>query len=127
MEGLASVLRGRRDGGQGDAEGGRAVVVTVLAVPGCANAPLLDERLKVAAPGVRVVRRVVGDEREAADAGMRGSPTLLMDGVDPFAAGHEPFSVSCRLYRQGDGSVAGTPPVEELRRVLAGGGEVGDG
>jgi hypothetical protein len=106
------------------------VVVTVLAVPGCANAPLVDERLKVAAaglPGVRVVRRVVGDEREAAALGMRGSPTLLVDGADPFGTGHEPFSVSCRLYRQADGSVAGAPPVAALRAVLAGGGEGSDG
>jgi hypothetical protein len=29
--------------------------------------------------------RVVTDEREAAEAGMHGSPTLLIDGVDPFA------------------------------------------
>jgi hypothetical protein len=97
------------------------VVVTVLTVPGCANSPLLDERLKVAVPGVRVVRRVAGDEREAAALGMRGSPTLLVDGADPFATGHEPFSVSCRLYRQEDGSLAGAPPVAELCRVLAGG------
>lgn len=108
-------------------EGGRAVVVTVLAVPGCVNGPLLEKRLRAAAPGVRVVRRVVGDEGEAAALGMRGSPTLLVDGVDPFATGHEPFSVSCRLYRQEDGSVAGAPPVAALRRVLAGGGEGSDG
>jgi hypothetical protein len=129
MEGLASALRAGVMPAGGGAEGDGALVVTVLAVPGCANGPLLDERLTVAAPGVRVVRRVVGDEGEAAALGMRGSPTLLVDGVDPFATGHEPFSVSCRLYRQGDGSVAGAPPVEALRRVLAGGGagEAGDG
>jgi hypothetical protein len=32
-------------------------------------------------PGVVLRRRVVACEREAAEAGMHGSPTLLVDGV----------------------------------------------
>jgi predicted DsbA family dithiol-disulfide isomerase len=98
------------------------VDVTVLSVPECPNAPLLEERLAIATAGmagVRVTRRVIHDEQEAAAVGMRGSPTLLIDGVDPFAAAGEPASVSCRLYRQADGSVAGAPSADALRRALA--------
>ena len=55
---------------------------------------------------------------EAAEAGMHGSPTLLVDGVDPFAAPGQPPSLSCRLYRDAAGRADGAPPVDALRRVL---------
>jgi hypothetical protein len=97
------------------------VDVTVLAIPGCPGAVLLDERLAAVAsglPGVRVARRVIADGAEAAEAGMHGSPTLLVDGTDPFAqAGRQP-GLACRLYQQDDGSLAPAPPASELRRVL---------
>ena len=95
--------------------------VIVLTVPDCPNARLLDERLAIASAGVtdlRVIRQVIHDEQEAAALGMRGSPTLLIDGADPFAAPGEPVSLSCRLYRQADGTAAGAPPTEALRRAL---------
>jgi hypothetical protein len=98
------------------------VEVTLLAVPGCPNAPLLEQRLAAAAAGldgIGVARRVVRSEREAAALGMRGSPTLLVGGVDPFATPGAPASLSCRLYRQADGSLAGAPPAAALRQVLA--------
>jgi acyl CoA:acetate/3-ketoacid CoA transferase alpha subunit len=104
------------------------VEVTVLTVPQCPNAALMDERLAAAAaglPGVRVTRRVVGDEQQAVALGMRGSPTLLIGGADPFAAPGQPASLSCRLYRQADGSLAGAPPADALRRALAGAGQTG--
>jgi hypothetical protein len=102
------------------------VELTVLTVPRCPNAALLDERLAAALaglPGVRVVRRVVHDEQQAAALGMHGSPTLLIGGADPFAAPGEAASLSCRLYRQADGSLAGAPPAEALRRALANTGQ----
>jgi len=104
--------------------------VTVLTVSRCPNAALLDERLAAAVvglEGVRVVRRIVHDEREAAALGMRGSPTLLIGGADPFAAPGQPASLSCRLYRQADGSLAGAPPADALRRALVSAGQAGHG
>jgi hypothetical protein len=101
------------------------VELTVLAVPGCPNAALLDRRLAIAAaglPDVTVTRRVVDDERQAAALGMRGSPTLLIEAADPFAAPGQSTGLSCRLYLQADGSLRGAPPVESLRRALEGGG-----
>jgi hypothetical protein len=47
-----------------------------------------------------------------------GSPTLLIDGVDPFAAPGEPASLSCRLYRLPDGSLDGVPSLDQLRAAL---------
>ena len=95
--------------------------LTLLTVPVCPNAALFEERLTAALaghPDTVVHRRQVTDEREAAEAGMHGSPTLLIDGVDPFAAPGQPPSLSCRLYRDATGHADGAPPVDALRRVL---------
>jgi hypothetical protein len=47
-----------------------------------------------------------------------GSPTILLDGEDPFAEGTEPsFGLTCRVYHTPDG-LAGTPTLEQLRTVL---------
>jgi hypothetical protein len=53
---------------------------------------------------------------------MHGSPTVLVDGADPFAAqsgsaGEQLPSVSCRLYDNG-GVLEGAPSVAELRAAL---------
>src|SRR5262249_10782712 len=60
----------------------------------------------------------VSDEAQAARWGMRGSPTVLVDGIDPFAVAEAAPSVSCRLYRGADGSVDGAPSVTDLHRAL---------
>ena len=67
--------------------------LTVLAVPGCANAPVLEDRLAAVVggrAGVSLSHQVISDEDEAARWGMHGSPTLLIDGVDPFAEPGQP-------------------------------------
>jgi len=68
--------------------------LTVLAVPGCPNVALLEEQLASVLdgrPGVTVSRHVIAEEAEAASWGMHGSPTILINGADPFA---EPGPVS---------------------------------
>ena len=95
--------------------------LTLLTVPASPHAAVFEERLAAALaghPGTVVRRRVVADVQEAAEAGMHGSPTLLVDGVDPFAAPGQPPSLSCRLYRDATGRADGAPPVDALRRVL---------
>ncbi|MGW1073025.1 hypothetical protein [Streptomyces sp. NPDC002537] len=95
--------------------------VEMLTVPDCPNGPVLRERLALALAGrtdVEFTEHVVDDQAEAERRGMHGSPTLLVDGHDPFAAPGAAASVSCRLYRGADGRVDGAPSIEELRRVL---------
>src|SRR5450755_2746305 len=84
--------------------------VTVLGVPGCPHLPLLEERLAQVLDGrsdVTMSRQVIATEDEAARSGMHGSPTMLIDGIDPFAEPGQLASVSCRLYRTAtDGPMA---------------------
>jgi hypothetical protein len=97
----------------------------LLTVPACPSAPAFEERLAAALaghPGAVVHRREVADEREAAKAGMHGSPTLLIDGVDPFAGPEQAPSLSCRLYRDAAGRTGSAPSVEALRQALAAAG-----
>jgi hypothetical protein len=95
--------------------------LTVLTVPDCPNAAVFEERLAAALagyPDAVVRRRQVADEREAAQTGMAGSPTLLINGLDPFAAPGQVPGLSCRLYRDAAGRPAGAPSAEDLRRAL---------
>jgi predicted DsbA family dithiol-disulfide isomerase len=95
--------------------------LTLLTVPSCPNAAVLEERLTAALagyPDAVIRRRQISEEQEAAQAGMHGSPTLLIDGTDPFAAPGEPASLSCRLYLDTAGRAEGAPSVETLRQAL---------
>lgn len=102
--------------------------LTVLTVPDCPNAAVLDERLAAALVDhspLPVVHRIIDDEEQAARFGMHGSPTLLVDGVDPFTEPDVPTSVSCRLYRDAGGRAEGVPSVTALRLALQGRGGSG--
>ncbi|WP_455362438.1 organomercurial lyase [Streptomyces sp. SYSU K21746] len=95
--------------------------ITVLTVPGCPNASVALARITAALVGrtASVEHVEVHDEAEAARLGMSGSPTVLVDGADPFATAGAAPSLSCRLYRRPDGTTDGAPGTEELRRALA--------
>jgi hypothetical protein len=102
--------------------------LTVLAVAGCPHAALMEERLAAAlagGPPAVVIRRVIADPEEAARAGLHGSPTILVDGLDPFAAPGQEASMSCRLYDDGSGRLEGAPSVGQLRRALGRAGPAG--
>lgn len=96
--------------------------VELLHVPGCPSAgPLLDRlaELLEGRPDAYVQARAVATVRQAAETGMTGSPTLLIDGTDPFRTPGATPSVSCRLYRNEDGQVTGLPSSGQLRAALA--------
>lgn len=97
--------------------------VIVLSVPDCPKVGVLNERLEEALAGladVGVERRVVSDEHQAVALGMHGSPTVLIDGIDPFAPPDTPGSFSCRVYRDEGGRVVDAPSVQALREALSG-------
>lgn len=98
----------------------RIVEVVVLHVDGCPGVnPLLD-RLDVAGNLAGVIVRpiltVVADERAAVQLGMSGSPTVLIDGLDPFLSNAGP-SLGCRLYHSANG-FDGAPTVAALTAAL---------
>ena len=95
--------------------------LTVLAVPACPNVPVLQQRLaEVLAdwPGVTLQWRVIAHVAEAARWRMHGSPTLLVNGRDPFARAGTGPALACRRYRAEDGSLDGAPSVTALRQAL---------
>jgi glutaredoxin len=75
--------------------------------------------LGLAAAEVKVIE--VGSEEQAREREFHGSPTILIDGQDPFAGdGEEEVGLSCRVYRRRDGRVSPTPDPEDLRDALQG-------
>ncbi|MFE3223676.1 alkylmercury lyase family protein [Nocardia sp. NPDC059228] len=94
----------------------------ILQVPHCPNVAVLEDRIRQATAGHPIVleisHRVIDDPDDAAAAGMAGSPTLLVDGVDPFAVPGQVPSVACRLYRSESGGIDGAPTVGALRAAL---------
>jgi hypothetical protein len=96
--------------------------IEVLTVPECPNGPLAEQRLADALagrPDVTVQRRVAETAEQAGQYGMHGSPTVLIDGRDPFAVPGDSTSLSCRLYQDEQGRVQGAPSTGQLRATLA--------
>lgn len=96
--------------------------IDVIYLQDCPNAQVIRQLLATAlaatghcAAQVRLVR--AEDLTTAAAREFPGSPTILIDGVDPFAATASPASLSCRLYQTPTG-LAGCPSVEQLIDVL---------
>jgi len=93
--------------------------VTLLYFDGCPNWQIADQRLRDLQPELDFAleyRRVETPE-EAERTGFRGSPTLLVEGADPFANGDEPTGLACRVYETPDGA-QGSPTVDQLREAL---------
>ncbi|WP_235671118.1 hypothetical protein [Tomitella fengzijianii] len=96
--------------------------ITLQYFDGCPNWEVLDRRLAEAVGGrssVRVIHQRVETAEDAQRLGFHGSPSLLIDGVDPFAGDHAPVGLACRVFRTPDG-VAGSPTVDQLRAAIGG-------
>lgn len=98
--------------------------VELLYFDGCPSWLEADGRLREALEAVgsgdlEVERVLVSTPKQAAEVGFHGSPTVLVNGVDPFAEPGVAVGLSCRLYRTAAG-LAGAPTVEQLVEVLAG-------
>lgn len=99
-----------------------ARTITILHTPGCPNAALARRRLAdalthVAGPPPVVTVEEIGDPAEATRRGFHGSPAVLIDGVDPFAAPGSTPGFACRTYRT-DAGIEGAPSVDQLVAAL---------
>lgn len=94
--------------------------VELLYFDDCPNWRDADEVLSRLAGEVEfeLTRRLVETTEQAEALGFRGSPSILVDGVDVFASGDEPVGLSCRIYQTPEGS-AGSPTLGQLRAALA--------
>ena len=98
------------------------MTIELLYLDGCPNAVVAQERLRAA------LRRTgrgdvaldlihVDGPEHAARLGFTGSPTVRVNGNDPFATGDEKVGYACRVYSGPDGP-SGSPTVEQFIEVL---------
>lgn len=92
----------------------------VLHVPDCPNLAPLLQRLREATD-LPVSTREISTAAAAAAAGMNGSPTLLINGQDPFLNPNphdHDRGVSCRIYRDEHDRAVPAPSVTQLRDAV---------
>ena len=66
-------------------------------------------------PAIRHTR--VESDEAAQRLSFRGSPTVLINGVDPWINPGAPVGLSCRIYRT-DSGFAGSPSEAQLRKAI---------
>ena len=60
----------------------------------------------------------VATPEDAEKLRFRGSPTVLIDGEDPFDDGNAPVGLACRIYQTEEG-LKGAPSAAQLREALS--------
>lgn len=93
--------------------------VAVQYFDGCPHWRTMDERVRGLADelGLRIRYQVVTSPEDAAALSFHGSPTILVDGSDPFPASGPP-GLACRIYDTPEGP-AGSPTEHQLRAALS--------
>jgi hypothetical protein len=99
------------------------VRVVLLYFDGCPNWVQTAQRLRealvlVGRSGVVVEQRKIETSEEAVRARFLGSPTILIDGQDPFDPRGTGFGLTCRIYETPDG-MQGSPTIEQLVDALS--------
>jgi hypothetical protein len=93
--------------------------VELLVVPDCPHEKAAADLLRSALDDVGLTAvdfqlTVIDTPEDAERRGFAGSPTILLDGIDPFQTPGQTDSVSCRLYPGPDG----LPDLRTLRQAL---------
>lgn len=98
--------------------------VTVLHTEDCPNLEPLMAELRSLIDGrsdVTLTTAHVQSDDDAARLGFHGSPTILIDGTDPFPGPAEAVGLSCRSYpccADAAGRSPGYPARDKLAHVL---------
>jgi hypothetical protein len=100
------------------------VQVTILYFDGCPHWRTAEARVREAVArlgrsDVVITRQRVLTGEQSDELPFRGSPTVLVDGRDPFPAPPLPSGLSCRVWLP-DAGFGGAPTVEQLMEVLDG-------
>ena len=87
----------------------------------CPNWRITDQRLQQVISDndldVDLTYQLVESPEEAERYGFHGSPSILVDGVDPFATDHTQVVFACRFYST-EAGVAEAPSVEQIAQAL---------
>ena len=96
--------------------------VTLQYFDGCPNWKEVEAHIEaLRAEGIELdlERQSIDTQELAEEHGFRGSPTIVIDGVDPFADPDAPVGLACRVYKT-DTGYAGSPSLDQLRAVMSG-------
>ncbi|MBI1352343.1 MAG: thioredoxin family protein [Actinomycetales bacterium] len=98
------------------------MLIELLYFDDCPNWTLARDRLTQALKGlddadVSIELLQITSEDQAQTERFAGSPTIRIDGADPFAHESPQYGLACRLYATPDG-VDGAPSLEQLVEVL---------
>lgn len=96
--------------------------VTLQYFDGCPNWEQSEahiETLRSEGVDLDFERQLIDTQDLSEKHGFRGSPTIIINGTDPFAELDVPVGLSCRVYKTDDG-YAGSPSPEQLRAAIAG-------
>ncbi|CAN5845252.1 MAG: thioredoxin family protein [Acidimicrobiia bacterium] len=99
---------------------GSLVEITLQYFEDCPNWKTTDGHLRTLITeglDATVSYELIGTYEVAVERGFCGSPTVLIDGVDPFADRKAMVGLACRLYLTQNGP-AGSPTIEQLRAVF---------
>jgi hypothetical protein len=94
--------------------------VTLLYFDGCPNWLIMKQNLQELSlefPEMNVTLRTVETPEEAERLTFHGSPSIQVNGDDPFADSSAPAGFSCRVYPTPDG-LAGAPTRGQLSDAL---------
>jgi glutaredoxin len=84
-----------------------------------AMAELREALIDVGLGDAEIRTREIDTDADAQQAGFRGSPTILIDGIDVAGASDEDqIGLGCRVYRRRDGRISPTPDPDDLRDAL---------
>ena len=98
------------------------VDVELLVVPECPNESVALSVLRLAFDRVGLVAQsvrttVIASQEQAQERGFVGSPTILINGVDPFGAPGQSPAFACRVYATPAG-LSGMPPLDDVISAL---------
>lgn len=94
--------------------------VTLQYFNGCPNwkeAETHIETLRSEGLDLVVDRQLIETSDAAEQHQFRGSPTILINGTDPFCDPDAPVGLSCRVYRTETG-YGGSPSLDQLRAAI---------
>jgi hypothetical protein len=100
------------------------LIVTLQYFDGCPNLHTAEERVREAfrlagSDDAQPVKLQQVDTPEQAERmGFRGSPTILIDGRDPWASAELAVGLSCRIY-QTEAGPDGAPSAHEIAAELS--------